>query len=268
MAYTEQDIENEFQKLTNWHDIYRSPLCTRTGYTEKISELLLKEFDQINWTENGLRTNKFKQLSHVGGKCNLNTDISQFLEKRFCIALYNSKHFKHFGKFIDYEIPLTEPGQENGKQTHGKIDLLSKINNDLYFIEAKNHNSTESLLKAILEIFVYTYRLHNNLDRIMKFKEEYETIGYSSVPAILTFAGARSGNQIKEIHKYPKLQNLLKTINEKLNTKGIKNIEFYVVEEFIIEKALVSTPPYNKDNSSKNYKIELNKPITIKKYLI
>lgn len=264
MRAPKEIIKNKFSIPKNWHAIYQWERCTGLSYTEDISELLLKEFDKIDWSEDGLRKSEFKQVSHTGD-CQLQTDISQFTEKRFCRALF-SNTLEYFGEIIDYEIPLTEPKQGAKKKNHGDIDLLSRKDNFLFFIEAKKYNSTESLLKAILEIFVYTFRLHE-FGMIDTFKKEYDSSEKTIIPAVLTFSTAKSGNQIKKIHKYPNLQNLIKRINEKLNSKGIKNIEFYVIENFNIEETfLVSTPPYHKD--IKNYKIELNKPVSIKKYQI
>lgn len=263
-----KSIEEEFNNLNkDWHTIYQWKKCTTIGYTEEISKLLLKEFDKINWLKKGLRENNFKQVSHEGF-CKLNTDITQFTEKRFCRALYNGKSLEHLGKIIDYEIPLTELKQGQGKQNHGDIDLLSQKDNHLFFIEAKKHKSTESLLKAILEIFVYTFRLHH-FEMINTFKQDYNcTEKTSIVPVVLTFSESSSGRQIKEINKYPNLKLLLKRINAELNIEGIKNIEFYVIDNFVIEQALVLTPPYSKDNINTNYKIKLNKPISITKHQI
>lgn len=265
MALTKQQIQEEFNnRPKNWHNIYQWTKCTTFSYTEKISELLLKEFDQIKWCEKGLRKDKFKQVSHIG-HCKPNKDITQFREKIFCRALFNAGSIDLLGKIIDYEIPLTEPKQGKGKQSHGDIDLLSQKDNILFFIEAKKYKSTESLLKAILEIFVYTYRLHT-FKIIDSFKQDYECAeNMIIVPAVLTFSDSTSGKQIKEIHNYPNLKRLLKRINEELNKFDIKNIEFYVVDNFIIENALIATPPYNKDNINKNYKIELKEPISIVK---
>ncbi|WP_293892136.1 hypothetical protein [Flavobacterium sp.] len=257
-----KSIEKDFNEVTkNWHNIYQWTKCTKISYTEEISQLLLKQFDLIKWTGDGLRKNKFKQDLHIG-YCQIDKDPNQFMEKRFCRALFNIS-LEHFGKIIDYEVPLTEPKQGQGKKNHGDIDLLSQKENSLFFIEVKKHKSAESLLKAILEIFVYTYRLHH-FKMINSLKLDYGCSESTTiVPAVLTFSDSRSGNQIKEFYKYPELQNLLKRINAELNKEGIKNIEFYVVEEFIIEKALVSSLIRNKD-----YKIELSKPISIKKYNI
>lgn len=62
-----KSIEKNFSELIkDWNNIYQWTKCKIFSYTEEISELLLKEFDQIEWSKNGLRSEKFKQVSHIG----------------------------------------------------------------------------------------------------------------------------------------------------------------------------------------------------------
>ncbi len=266
MALTKQEIQAEFNKLPkNWHNIYQWKKCSRTSYIEFISEILLEQFDHINnnWTPNGHRTENFKQDLHIG-EIILSEDIVQFNEKRFCRALFNAGSIDLLGKIIDYEIPLTEPKQGKGKQSHGDIDLLSIANDQLFFIEAKKPEPSDSLLRAILEIFVYTYRLHK-YGYINKFKEEYGVAEHKSVPVILTFENSSAGRQIIDIYsksdKYKQFITLIDRINIELSKVGVEKIEFYVIDKLKdeLDKALKF------DSEKKNY-IILNQSISIKKY--
>jgi len=273
MALTKQEIQAEFNKLPkNWHNIYQWKKCSSTSYIEFISEILLVQFDQINnnWTPNGHRTENFRQDLHIG-KTILGTPITQFTEKRFCRAMFNSGSVELLGKMIDYEIPLTEPKQGKGKQSHGDIDLLSKANDRLFFIEAKKPEPSDSLLKAILEIFVYTYRLHK-YHFVKKFKEEYEITECKSVPVVLAFENSSAGRQIIDIYKKSKEYNqfitLIDRINMELNNVGVEKIEFYVIDKLKddLDKALKVDPTFDPGKKNGKYNIILNQPISIKKY--
>ncbi|HAH55875.1 MAG TPA: hypothetical protein DCM02_11500 [Flavobacterium sp.] len=272
MALTQQQILEEFNTIPkNWHTIYQWSKCSRTSYIEFISDILLNEFDKIDWTLNGHRTGNFRQDLHKGETI-LSTDIAQFTEKRFCRALFNAGSINLLGKIIDYEIPLTEPKQEkDDKQSHGDIDLLSIANDRLFFIEAKKPEPSDSLLKAILEIFVYTYRLHK-YGFINKFKEEYEITEHKSVPVVLAFENSSAGRQIIDIdsksNKYNQLISLIDRINIELNKVGVEKIEFYVIDKLsgTPDKALKADPTFDSKNKNGKYKIVLNQPIVIKKY--
>ena len=69
MAFTKQEIQDEFNKLPlNWHNIYQWNRCSRTGYIEFISEIILDQFDHINknWTDSTIRV--YLNVS-LAGKC-------------------------------------------------------------------------------------------------------------------------------------------------------------------------------------------------------
>ncbi len=272
MKLTKQEINEEFNRLPkNWNTIYQWTKCSHTSYIEFISEILLDQFDDINmnWTNYGHRKENFKQDLHRG-ETYLSTDIKQFTEKRFCRALFNAGSIDLLGDIIDYEVPLTEPKQGKEKQSHGDIDLLSITDSQLFFIEDKKPDPSDSLLKAILEIFVYTYRLHK-YDFINKLKIEYSVTEHKSVPVILAFENSSSGRQIIDIYnksnKFKQFITLIDRINIELSKVGVEKIQFYVIDKLKDElnKALRTDPQYVSKNKNVKF-IILNQPISIKKY--
>lgn len=228
-------INSEYSTLDNWKDIYQWDILARKGNTEIISEMLIRDFHKIKWTDQGLRRNNFKINNHKG-LCHIQTSIKQFTEKRFCRALYNEFNINPhqlLGNIIDYEVPLTEPNQKivNGKKiSQGDIDLISVRDMNLVFIEAKKANSSESILKALLEIFVYTLRIIK-FNRIEQLKKDFNQNEVKKViPCILTFKDSTSGKQILNIDKYPSFLRLLTLINEELDSYNIGRVEFYLIE--------------------------------------
>ncbi len=257
-------------KKNSWKDIYQWERIMSKGNTEVISQMLLLDFKDIKWSDQGIRMNDFKIANHKG-QCAIQTPISQFTEKRFCRALFNKynneSREKHqmFGKIIDYETPLTEPNQIKKKISHGDIDLIAKRKSSLLFIEAKSYNSQESLLKAVLEIFFYTVTL-KKFKRIKRLREDFN-IDYIGqvIPCILTFRDSTSGEQLLNIGKYPFFAKLLGQINMTLNKMKLGNIEFYVVDNsFKSNPEILYTRPVVENNME--VKIYLNKELFINQY--
>lgn len=223
-------LNEEFSNIKFWKDLYQWKRIVSIGNTELISEMILLKIQEFKWSERGLRLNNFKLSSHQG-YCQLQTEIKQFTEKRFCRAIYNSFKStpnKIIGQILDYEVPLTQPNQGESKIVQGDIDLISISDNKLMLFEVKKAKSTESLLKAILEIFVYTYRLVK-FDRINTLKKEYGLEGIPVVPCILTFNDSTSGKQLLSIEKFRALKKLIVAINKILLSKGVSALEFYSI---------------------------------------
>lgn len=162
-------------------------------------------------------------------------------------------------------MPLTEQGQKTNKQSQGDIDLISERKNELLFIEAKISSSAESLLKAILEIFVYVTRL-SKFGLLKQFQSEYNKLfSKRFVPCILTFKNATSGKQILEIKEYPKLLELINKINEGFNKYNISELEYLIIvkpDEDYSNILKVESKPANQ----KDQKILLRRKIQIYQY--
>ena len=226
---TNHEIDVEWNLLTKeWFNIYNWKTLNGVGYSDYVAGLILKDFDSIFFDKTGLRNNNFKQCSHIG-QADTKTDISNFKEKRFCRALYNKKNIDSFGQMLDYEVPLTAPKQGNGKMGHGDIDLLSLKGKKLLVIEAKKLNSTESILKALIQVYTYTNKLQSIKNQF--FNEFKISSKYVITPVILTFELSASGKQIHDFNSKPHL-NVIKLI-EKLNSElaglNVNPIEFYLI---------------------------------------
>lgn len=227
-------LKSEYSLVkNNWKDIYQWKRIASKGNTEVISKMLSNDFKTIKWSDNGLRTKNFKIKNHKG-LCQIQTSIKQFTEKRFCRALFNEFNtMAHplLGRMLDYETPLTEQNQKQNKTNQGDIDLVAKRKQNILLIEAKKAKSTESVLKALLEIFVYTLRLEK-FKRIEQFKDDFNQKSIKKiVPCILMFKDSTSGKQILNIKNYPTFLELLNIINKELCSNNIAPVEFYIIEQ-------------------------------------
>ena len=224
---TPEDLNTEWQDIKkDWYNVYQWGSLQRKFYSDDIANIIVNDFHHINLVKKDLRQNNFKIDDHCG-QAQLSTDIKQITEKRFLRALFNfanEKPLKFIGKVIDYEVPLKE---KRGAQ-HGDIDLLAFNNNNLFVIEAKKHNSSESILKAILEAYVYSKLVHSVKERF------YSDFGFTSelilTPTILTFKSAASGKQLLSINEYSNsnIKCLLNILNEDLQKDGLNKFHFFI----------------------------------------
>jgi hypothetical protein len=195
--------------------------------------------------------------------------IYPFNEKRFCRAVfnaYNKTPHSLLGLFLDYEIPLTARNQiKDDKLNQGEIDLLSCRENELLFIEAKIAINNDSLLRAILEIFVYVMRI-KLFGLLPQFLIEYrKPENIKITPCVLTFMKAASGEQLTNIIKYPTLIKLIDKINKEFKNIGINELEYYIVDDPDQDS---SSWLNSEQVDGKNYKITFTKGIGIKQLFI
>ena len=114
--------------------------------------------------------------------------------------------YKYIGEIIDYEIPINEKDSDGA----GKIDLLAynRNTNSIFIIELKKENSTETILRAILEICTYYYQIDR--DQLIK---EYADPVFSDTKVkkvVLVFKGSL---QHEQFNKSESIQKLAKKLN-------------------------------------------------------
>ena len=223
---TLKELNDEWQDIEkDWYNVYQWGNLQRKSYSDNIADIIVNDFHLINLVRKDLRQNNFKIDDHCG-QTQLSTSITQFTEKRFFRALFNfanEQPLEHIGIVIDYETPL----KASKGAKHGDIDLLARDNNNLFVIEAKKHNSSESILKAILEAYVYSKLVHSVKERF------YSDFGFTSelilTPTILTFKSATSGEQLLSINDYPNIKRLLNNLNKDLKKDGLNKCRFFII---------------------------------------
>lgn len=226
-----QELIAELDKMPqDWFYIYRWDRLKGHDYCELIADELLRRFDDIGFAPVAIRTRDFNVVDHRG-QCQLQTGICQITEKRICRAIFNERQFHEFGNVLDYEVPLQSPRDQLpedvdlGESNNGEIDLLCLRGDDMLLIEAKPPNSGESLLRAVLELFVYCRTVAN------VSKAFLDSYGISSpvhwVPVVLTSESAMSLRMLRAIADYPRLASLISRLNCELHQHLFKPIEFF-----------------------------------------
>lgn len=209
-TYTEEQIEKKM--LENKEEaLYKQPCVNYKGklkdgkhYIEYIAEEVCKNID------NYLKLDTINRSSYCtkGHNGDISNDTSKPNAEVIIAKRLFGKQFEHLGKFVDYETPLKKSNENKGV---GKIDLLAydEENNNLTMIELKRADSEETLLRCILEIESY-YRYANHQQLKKDFTKSTNT---NLQKAILVFKGTEPLKPFDNKDEYPKLFELLNTLN-------------------------------------------------------
>ena len=200
---------------------------TKELYTEVIADELIANCSQVSQIGKNASIRKSDNKSfnaHPHHIPNVTATLKKFKQLEYCekllaIALYNSNERYCLGKILDYEVPL----KENKSDKHGKIDLVSIIDDNkqsIKLIELKikaKKGNDETLLRTLLEIYTY-YKLINN--SYGKFLKDYKLSSdkYTRFqPAILTDKQSLSGETLSNIKKHPRVQALISEMNKEID---------------------------------------------------
>lgn len=207
----------------DWYSLYQWQPTSQATYLERIAERLADEFPSIALNKSGLRQSSFRTDSHRG-QISLNTDISQLTEKRLVRALFNSRLLPVLGTAVDYEVPL----KNTAEAPHGDIDLICHAGTSCLCLEAKKPDSTESLLKPILQAYTYTSLVATRRHSFLADFGLPETTALA--PGVLTFTSATSGRQLAALDNYPNTRRLITIMNERLSEAAVQPMRFFTID--------------------------------------
>ena len=160
-TYKKQEIiemcENASKDMRNFYKgnfvNYKGKAKEGEFYTEIVAEWLLKNkslFDKIASIE---RSTSYKVEGHSGKTYRESNRKEEITAKQLFTA---AKDYEGFGKIIDYQTPLKNPGGKNNDGL-GKIDLLTQNdkNKSVYILELKKVDSDDTMLHCVLEAYTY-----------------------------------------------------------------------------------------------------------------
>ena len=232
------ELRKEWHALDkDWYSIYQWPSLAVSAYTEETAALILAHYTEIRLNVVGLRQANYALDAHRG-QCALQTNISQFTEKRFVRAMYNLGTHHELGQMLDYEVPL----KAYQAAPHGDIDLLSQLDDSLLVIECKQHHSKESILKGLLQAYTYTRLVNEVRDgfrRSFRLKDRL-----TLTPAVLVFKATTAGIQLQSLGRYPYTRDLLRRMNNELEAISLGRTRFYLGtdSDAVIDGSLIATP--------------------------
>lgn len=231
MEYTRQQIidkcEDAFLDIKTFYqaDIinYRGKTSdTEEYYTEVIAEFVCNNIDKyVSSIPMITRKASYRTASHLG-----KVPTSNRKEETIAIQMFNQSDkndytYPFIGKIIDYQTPL------KSKKTDiaGKIDLLSFDGQTLYILELKKPDSTETMLRCVLEGFTYKQTVDNK-KLLLNFELPIDT---KIVASPLVFWGGIQHQEMKESRKW--LEKLMHLLDSKPYYVVSKNEMYCVTEE-------------------------------------
>ncbi|SHN51036.1 hypothetical protein SAMN02745247_00631 [Butyrivibrio hungatei DSM 14810] len=170
MAYTRVEVEGlckEWLEVKTASGFYDSKYKNWVGTIKQseeyssdvVAEFVLSHIEDFRNIKELERTGSYN-AGHSGV---LERENSNRKEERVAVKLFNNCNkldidYEFIGKIIDYQTPL-----QDGHVP--AIDLLSVKDTTLYILELKQENSTENLLRCVLE--AYTYSKQVNVKKII-----------------------------------------------------------------------------------------------------
>ena len=216
--------------MINWNDYYKKITTKNTSDSlnkikDYISDVCNTKSYTVDYRKKGyIVKSHIKPLQQDYNKAK---KIKPFRKEEWMCKLALGKSFNHVGKIVDYQVPLKVNGSSAGK---GKIDLLSVVDETAYLLEVKVPESTESPLRAIMEIYTYWQQLGgNSKDTIDNFVCNSKANGANVLKkAIVIFAPEKETEKPKKSSIYYKLKS---------NEKEYKNLMSKLCVECFIATA-------------------------------
>ena len=250
MAYTKTEILEKCEKaFKNVSTFYQSDVVNYRGvtsdtgelYSELVAEFILDNLDKfISSIKQIRRETSYKTVSHTGDKI----PDDKRLEEKIAVEMFNMSQkqgvvFEGVGRIIDYQTPLKNTAKDNA----GKIDLLGYDGKTLRILELKTPDSTETMLRCVLEGFTYLQTIKDQ-DKFLKDFSLPENTEIIACPFVFS-----NGAQKREMEDdSPKLKELIK----KLNCKPCYITDEYHIKSNEVELNKILDCVIMQDETSRN----------------
>lgn len=226
MDYAKQELLEVLEAASDDMALfYKQPFINYRGvtsdtneyYTEVICRWLLQNMEKLQQIPKITREASYKTKSHDGIP---KTEGSNREEELIAMEMFRQSEIPGLGKILDYQTPLKNKRTDRA----GKIDLLSYDGKVLRILELKVPDSTETMLRCVLEGDTYLKMVDvPKLLRDFGLPEDTEVV---ACPFVFF-----DGEQRKEqISGSPWLRKLMAALNSK-PCYIRKEQERYIVEE-------------------------------------
>ncbi|MCH5252703.1 MAG: hypothetical protein J1F22_06990 [Lachnospiraceae bacterium] len=197
-------------------------LDTKEPYSEVVAEFLCERIEEF--LDGITKINRESSYSVKGHDGTYNPDSNR-LEEIIAMQIFNQckngSSLDFIGKVIDYQTPLKNARANSA----GKIDLLSINDRTVYILELKKEDSTETMLRCVLE--GYTYLKTVNSEKLLKDFGLPSDCEIKACPLVF-----RGGTQWKEMQEERlALKQLMRMLNSKPFYLSEKDGKYIVTEE-------------------------------------
>ncbi len=215
MIYTKTEILEKCEKaFENTSTFYQADVINYRGvasdtgelYNEIVADFVLKNLDEfISGIKQIRRETTYKTKSHTGDKI----PDDRRSEEKIAVELFNMSQkqgvvFDGIGEIIDYQTPL----KNTAKDEAGKIDLLAYDGKTLRILELKKPDSTETMLRCVLEGFTYMQTIKDKKKLLRDFGLPEDT---EIVACPFVFSNGEQKNEMGE--ERTKLKELMRKLN-------------------------------------------------------
>jgi len=231
MGYTRSEIVEECIRAFNIKSTfykerfinYRGRTAdTKEYYTEVVAEFLCDHIHEyISGIERISRKKSYKTDGHDG----VYDPASNRQEEIIAMQIFNQGKnigaFDYIGTILDYQTPLKSTADDEA----GKIDLLSFDGKTMRILELKKPDSTETMLRCVLEGFTYLKTV-DTAKLISDFDCKLPEVIVKACPFVFF-----DGEQHRELSvSRPHLQRLMSLLDSKPYYIKRENDKYIVVE--------------------------------------
>ena len=182
---------------------------TNEYYTEIVAEWCSENISLFGEIPKITRRASYKTPKHNGNPANA---ISNRTEELIAMSMFRQGELPIVGKILDYQTPLKYKRADNA----GKIDLLAYDGKVLRILELKEPESTESMLRCILEGHTYFQIVDKE-----KLLQDFSLPAHTSVEASpFVFLNGQQHKEMRE--KRPQIRRLSALLHSK---------PFYIVKQ-------------------------------------
>lgn len=222
MEYTRADILEKCQKaIGDVRTFYQNDMINYRGktsdtkeyYTEVIAQFVCENITVFQ-TKIPVITRKtsYKTATHTGTFSENSNRVEEIIGMKLFRQCAKEYTFEYVGKIIDYQIPL----KSTRSDVAGKIDLLSVNEKTARILELKRPDSTETMLRCVLE--GYTYLKTVNRTKLLSDFDLPNDMELKASPLVF-----KNGVQYKEMQEQ---RRWLYRLMELLDSKA-----YYLVEQ-------------------------------------
>lgn len=219
MGYGRKQIldkcQGEFENIKTFYQAnfinYRGATSdTDEYYTEVVAEFVCDNIERFKQDIPMItRKTSYKTASHIGKVPTSNREEETIAIKMFNQSDKDGYVYPFIGKIIDYQTPLKSTKED----VAGKVDLLSYDGHTLHILELKKPDSTETMLRCVLE--GYTYLQTVNKEKLLSsFSLPPDTLVTASP---LVFYNGEQHQEMRglKVSKRPHLKKLMELLDSK-----------------------------------------------------
>lgn len=217
MGYTKETILNKCNAaMDKIHLFYKQSFinycgrCTDTDelYSEVIAQFICEHVDRfVDGIKAITREAPYKNDSHVGEYDPDSRRVEEITAMKMFKFCKDGGRYDHIGEIIDYQTPLKNKSYDEA----GKVDLLAYDGACLRLLELKKPDSTETMLRCVMEGFTYLETVDQE-----KLLRNFSIPADTKVVACpFVFVGKESNPYQEMLEDRPHFKRLMAMLNSK-----------------------------------------------------